>query len=82
MVLKICLLNLFFVFYAENCTLSEWSDWTTCASFCAGEYRKRSRLVVQPAKNSGFCDDAVEQTDSCSVILCLSSMHSAHIFIT
>ena len=35
-----------------NCTVSEWSTWTPCASDCEGEYRERTILTDENALGS------------------------------
>ena len=50
-----------------NCSVSQWSNWTSCSGDCSGEgYRSRIRNIEE-AKYDGTCDEDLQQTENCTL---------------
>jgi hypothetical protein len=40
----------------KDCTLAEWSRWSTCSKACGGGFEERARRVIVPSSGLGRCD--------------------------
>ncbi|XP_065846183.1 spondin-1-like isoform X2 [Oscarella lobularis] len=49
------------------CTLTEWSEWSTCSQSCVYGYQSRVRSIITPAKRGGVCDRALEKQRLCRI---------------
>jgi hypothetical protein len=51
----------------QNCKVGPWSDWSACDANCGTTaHRRRTRVVVTPAKNGGSCPDPLVEEDLCT----------------
>ena len=55
---------------AEDCLLSDWSDWSDCDAVCDGGTQTRSRTVVKPAVNGGKACGALTDSKACNTDKC------------
>ena len=57
-----------------NCTLANWSEWSTCSATCGDGTTSRTKVVLTSAKNGGTCpeEDSPErkETKSCKLKEC------------
>lgn len=55
----------------KDCTLSEWSQWTTCSHACNGGQSTRGREIQAEPLNSGKpCEGSLFQTAACNMNTC------------
>mmetsp|Transcript_47660 Transcript_47660/g.87608 ORF Transcript_47660/g.87608 Transcript_47660/m.87608 type:complete len:730 (+) Transcript_47660:57-2246(+) len=55
----------------EDCTLSDWAEWSACSAPCGGGTMSRARTVTHHgAIASCSTDSALEQHSSCNVAAC------------
>ena len=51
-----------------NCTVSQWSNWSSCLGDCSGiGYRSRERNIEE-RKYDGTCDENLKQIENCTLI--------------
>ncbi|XP_033118665.1 thrombospondin type-1 domain-containing protein 7A-like [Anneissia japonica] len=62
----------------RDCMLLEWSEWSECSSDCSAlnGTRSRTRDFIQEACGGITCDDALQDTDTCSGACVLSDWTS------
>eukprot|EP01013_Petalomonas_cantuscygni_P015357 TRINITY_DN3164_c0_g1_i1.p1 TRINITY_DN3164_c0_g1~~TRINITY_DN3164_c0_g1_i1.p1 ORF type:complete len:6949 (+),score=1286.42 TRINITY_DN3164_c0_g1_i1:147-20993(+) len=53
-----------------DCTMSAWSDWTTCSEECGPGIQERKRQVLQLPQNNGKPCEEMEESRSCLVREC------------
>jgi len=50
-----------------DCSVSDWSEWTTCTKSCGGGLQSRSRQVMRPAANGGAsCPEKLADSRICN----------------
>ena len=50
-----------------NCSVSQWSNWTSCSGDCRGESFRRRNRNIEEAKYDGTCDEDLQQTENCTL---------------
>ncbi|KAK6590338.1 extracellular membrane associated protein [Cryptosporidium xiaoi] len=58
-------------FCAEDCILTEWSEWSECSTTCNTGTQFSSRSVVKPESNGGSCELELTKTQTCNTAACL-----------
>lgn len=56
-----------------DCTMSAWSAWSGCSTSCDDGAQSRSRSVVTPAQNGGYCSPTLAGSQQCFVTNCPAS---------
>jgi Spondin-like TSP1 domain/Thrombospondin type 1 domain len=52
---------------AVDCTLTAWTDWSSCSKACGGGSQSRTRQVATPAANGGTpCDSNQREERACN----------------
>ena len=59
----------------QDCTLSEWSEWSTCSELCDGGEQARSRGILTSASNGGAECSATDEVRECNADPCVRLNH-------
>ena len=54
----------------KHCVTSEWSDWSSCSVSCGGGTQTRTRTIIKPAENGGYCNVNLSETRQCNENYC------------
>jgi hypothetical protein len=50
----------------QDCSLSEWGEWSECTNSCGGGFSMRIRDILQPAMFGGTsCPEGIAETEQC-----------------
>ncbi|XP_072020465.1 uncharacterized protein [Amphiura filiformis] len=59
---------------SNDCTVSEWSDWSECSVTCGSGVKDRSRYVIQDKQEGSTPCPDLEHTVLCSLDTCAGSL--------
>jgi len=54
----------------EDCSVTEWSDWSACTSECDGGSQQKSRTVVKIQRSGGNKCPPTQETQECNTHAC------------
>lgn len=54
----------------EDCSVTEWSDWSACTAGCDGGSQQRSRTVVKMQRSGGKKCPPTQETQECNTHAC------------
>ena len=53
-----------------HCSVSHWSEWSTCTKVCGGGTYSRSRSVTRHAQHGGYVCPSLAESSSCNDVGC------------
>ena len=63
--------NATIIYKPQNCSVTKWSNWSSCSKKCGGGTQSRERMVVKPSKYGGIPCPYLRDNISCNTQSCI-----------